>query len=638
VTSAAASWNDFWFAPAPASTLAVVRIAVGGLSLLGGLVLWPDLDPLYYATPLGTAGARAVTLVLVSSAIGVVVGLRTRLTSMALVLALVTLAHVNPFIFNSGDTLLRHLALIVALAPSGAALSLDARRRVGTAWHFPDRPAWPLRLIQLQVAVMYAAAVAHKLGGETWRDGTAAAYPLSIPDVTRFAVATPLAEWAVAARIFTWGTLAIEAAIPLCVWNRRLRPWVLLTGAALHLGIDLTLRAGLFSWVVLASYVAFVPPATMAGWLSGMRLRRRRIATVALTVIFAALGCRTERLAVGPGTTPEEFLGWLQRRPADVGLAIVSPTDPSTDVFHQADEIFPLASARKILVLGAYADAVAAGVLDPDQKVPYADVERWYWRGTDGDAHPAAAADLEARGVIDATAVPVSVRLDDVVFSAMRWSDNAAADYLLDRVGKRAVDDFIHRHRLERQEPIAPILGELLAWTETSPPAWRALTPVQRAERAWRRASVLTGEEAQRDRRLPSSAVQRELADVSFGGTPREWARFIVDLFARETDDRAASVLRRHLEWPMTVFPANATRFRRFAGKAGAVAGVRTEVVYLQPTSRPPRAAVLFLRHVDPAAETALSVSFVDQGFLVRVAEDEDFLSTVRAAWPPPTG
>ena len=77
--------------------------------------------------------------------------------------------------------------------------------------------------------------------------------------------------------VFTWGTLAVEGAIPLLVWNRRTRPWVLAAGAALHLSIDLTLRTGFFTWIVLASYVSFVPPERAERILRRFGLRRHRL-------------------------------------------------------------------------------------------------------------------------------------------------------------------------------------------------------------------------------------------------------------------------------------------------------------------------------------------------------------------------
>lgn len=270
---AVAAWDRFWFTPESTATLAVLRIGVGILALLTALTLWPDVRPFYGATWIGTTAARVIVATLFCASWLLILGLRSRLSSVVVLLCLVALATVNPFVFNSGDDLLRYLALFVTLGSSGAALSVDCRRREGSAWRFPLRPVWPVRLVQIQVTLMYVAAVWHKFQGSTWPNGTAVSYPLRIPDMVRFTVPGWLSHTMAGAHLLTWGTLAIEAAIPVLVWNRRTRPWVLGLGVALHLGIDLTLRAGLFSWVVLVAYLAFVPPATMERLLERIRAR-----------------------------------------------------------------------------------------------------------------------------------------------------------------------------------------------------------------------------------------------------------------------------------------------------------------------------------------------------------------------------
>jgi hypothetical protein len=271
--SAADVWNRFWFAPAPTTTLSALRVGVGILALVSGLVLLPDTEAFYAPTRIGTTVARFIDAALIVAAVCLVIGFRTRAASIAVAGGLIILSNANPVIFNGGDSLLRHLAVVVALAPAGVGLSLDRRRLRGEWWDCPAAPVWPVRLVQIQVAVMYAAAVAHKLGGVTWWDGTAASYPLRIATVTRFPVFAGVADSPVVAYLLTWGTLAIEAAIPLLVWNRKCRPWVLALGIGLHLSFDVALRAGLFSWVVFVAYVAFVPPETMGAVFARLGLR-----------------------------------------------------------------------------------------------------------------------------------------------------------------------------------------------------------------------------------------------------------------------------------------------------------------------------------------------------------------------------
>lgn len=128
----------------------------------------------------------------------------------------------------------------------------------------PAGGSWSLRLLQLQVSAIYLAAAAAKLQGDAWRDGDAVALALGVPQAARFPAPEVLTTSPAAAQLLTWGTIGLEAAIAILVWNGRLRPWVLAAGACFHLAIDYSLRAGFFSWAMLVCYLAFVNPDAAA--------------------------------------------------------------------------------------------------------------------------------------------------------------------------------------------------------------------------------------------------------------------------------------------------------------------------------------------------------------------------------------
>jgi beta-lactamase class A len=56
-------------------------------------------------------------------------------------------------------------------------------------------------------------------------------------------------------------------------------------------------------------------------------------------------------------------------------------------LFYNVDEPLVMASTMKIVVLAAYAEAVASGDLDPAEQVLVADLEQYYLPMTDGGAH-----------------------------------------------------------------------------------------------------------------------------------------------------------------------------------------------------------------------------------------------------------
>ena len=301
--NALAGWNRFWFTPTSSSTAAVVRIA-GGLVLLGATISL-GRDVLSFFGPEGilprqpdfkTAGLRGIWSVLGTSpgptlvigvyavsllgALCLVAGFHSRLAALVVFVGMVSFTRRNPTVFNSGDALLRALSFYLLLVPGGAALSVDRWRRVrkegGEFWAFPARAVWPLRLMQIQMSVAYLTAFWAKVGGGTWREGSAVTYALRVGFIRRLPIPDAVTQSLLLSNVLTYATLATELALGLLVWNRRLRPKVLLLGVGFHLALDYAFRVGFFSYGMFVLYLAFVPPETMDAWLGAGRDRLAR--------------------------------------------------------------------------------------------------------------------------------------------------------------------------------------------------------------------------------------------------------------------------------------------------------------------------------------------------------------------------
>jgi hypothetical protein len=217
-------------------------------------------------------------------------GLCTRLAALASLLLAVTFNHALAEMMNGGDSLFCNGLYFLLLAPAGAAWSLDhlIRARLGRA------PAaggvyiapWSVRLMQIQVAVMYLFTGLAKLSDLHWEDGwlhgdwldgTALYWVFNDVAITRWSYAQlPLPMGL--CRLLTWGTLAFEIGFGLLVGIRPLRRWVLLFGVGLHLGILAVMEIGWFSQVTLCWYLLFVPGERLAGLAEWARLHlgRRR--------------------------------------------------------------------------------------------------------------------------------------------------------------------------------------------------------------------------------------------------------------------------------------------------------------------------------------------------------------------------
>jgi hypothetical protein len=268
-----AAWQKFWFAPPSLAPLVLVRIGLGVLATLWALTVLPDATDFFGSAgvleepaprsgawtvlDLWTSDAAAVTVVAVLAVSGVALALGSRIAAVLVFVCLVSLSARNPAVGNAGDGLLRTLSFYVMLAPISAGVAL--------------------RLVQVQLSFIYVFTVWAKLRGDTWVDGTAVSYAFRLEDLARFPL-PDVGAVIVLAHVLTYGVLALELALGVLVWNRRARPWVLLCGVLLHLGIEYRLRVGFFSWAMLVTYLAFVPGDVaeralrrMRGWLPSRR-------------------------------------------------------------------------------------------------------------------------------------------------------------------------------------------------------------------------------------------------------------------------------------------------------------------------------------------------------------------------------
>src|SRR5262249_22515408 len=143
---------------------------------------------------------------------------------------LLSFDNLNPSIANNGDVARNILHSYLVLTPCGAIWSLDhwlSRRKtsdVPTVLVYP----WWLRLLFLQLVVIYFFNGVYKLLGKPWREGSALYYVLAEPFMTRvsylqFQIPYPLLV------IGTYTVLVWELSFPLLVlfrWTRLAALWM----------------------------------------------------------------------------------------------------------------------------------------------------------------------------------------------------------------------------------------------------------------------------------------------------------------------------------------------------------------------------------------------------------------------------
>lgn len=304
-----AGWNRFFHEPMPATTMAVVRIFYGLLLLTYAALVSADLMVWYSdrgVLPLESAklipGGKGLNLLyflpntdltiklffsaFVLSSFCVTIGFFTRTTSIISYLLILSLHNRNVMLLHSGDFFLRMMGFWLLFGDCGRAISVDRLIRIAKGRETQEIPMvspWPVRMIQIQCALLYANAVLWKIRGVMWLDGTAIYYTSRLAEFWRFP--TPYVfehMWTI--KLMTWGTLVIEGALGFLLWIKNLRYWILLGGVLLHLGIDWTMNIPLFAPVMIASYLAFVTPADWDRVFAWARAKVNRLSRFTLPI------------------------------------------------------------------------------------------------------------------------------------------------------------------------------------------------------------------------------------------------------------------------------------------------------------------------------------------------------------------
>jgi hypothetical protein len=223
-------------------------------------------------------------------------GVATRVAGLGLALALAELGNLAPEGDRGVDVLLRIAILVLVCSGSHVRWSFDAwlGSRLGK---LPPAliPAWPRRLLMLQLVWLYFSA-AHNRGDPAWWPTggfSALATLLNDPHYARFspgwlAHVYPLTQAA------TVTTMSFELGSPLLLFltyldrdphrggrvgelvrRYRVRWLWLALGVMLHLGIAITMRLGIFSYGVLALYPVFIYPDEWRAWAARLLGRRR---------------------------------------------------------------------------------------------------------------------------------------------------------------------------------------------------------------------------------------------------------------------------------------------------------------------------------------------------------------------------
>ncbi len=300
------AWKSFWFQPMTPEPVALFRILIGLLVLqiltvsIGSEFLnwygshavvqnetvrrffWnsePRFDLLLAFA--SDSGLLVYFYSVIVAAIFMTIGFCTRLSCVYVALALVSMHHHNPFNINGGDAFVRLMTMYLCFSNCGDCFSVDrvfAEKRNKGPLPIVAKPAWALRMIQLQLAIVYLHTFICKVNGMQWWDGTAVYFATRLEDLMRLRM--PLFDSLLFCQLLSWYTLIVEFAMFSLVWIKEIRYFVLAGALILHLGIDLAINLPVFEWAFIFALVTFIEPEDLRKILNLIEEKFRALSTV----------------------------------------------------------------------------------------------------------------------------------------------------------------------------------------------------------------------------------------------------------------------------------------------------------------------------------------------------------------------
>jgi len=298
-------WDRFWFARFDPLPAAVYRIFLGSLITVMYVALYPNWQRFYAADgmiSLSNAGSAWMRpdpwsafywtdgifnpqwywYLGFVAALAFTFGFLTRVSTIVLYVLEVSMIHRNPAVVNGEDLVFRMLLFYSCFAPLGYCLSVDnwlRRKRHPTSGE-QARPlprTWPIRLIQVNVCLIYLTAVIYRLtdpAGE-WIRGDAIYWSMMSNLWSR-------CPWPqlfygrgglLLSQVITYSTLVIEFSFAILVWFRRPRPYVLAAITCLQIGIAILIpNVTFFTLAMVCAFWVYVPASDLREWITTLRI------------------------------------------------------------------------------------------------------------------------------------------------------------------------------------------------------------------------------------------------------------------------------------------------------------------------------------------------------------------------------
>ncbi|MEK5184850.1 serine hydrolase [Solibacillus sp. FSL W7-1324] len=332
---------------------------------------------------------------------------------------------------------------------------------------------------------------------------------------------------------------------------------------------------------------------------------------------------------------PNYIIQHLKENPESSSFYFAENGEPL--ITYQSTVIRPLASTVKILIAVEYAMQVDEDKLQKDRKISLNELNRYYFKNTDGGGHEAWLEALKQDGGIQNN----EVTLHDVAKGMITYSSNANTDYLINLLGVDAINQRKKELGLTQHEDVYPIGSALLipdfiqkdgmsekelikALQNLSIEEYRKLAQSISLQ-------IKAGEINVSEEKFDASpAVQRVWSDRLVGASASDYGKLLTLISNYELPPIAAETIRDVMEWPMQLNEENYKKYTHIGSKGGSTLFVLNNAMYVENLNGDQYEMVILLNDLKFHERFLLSNN--RNSFERKLLNDADFRDEVREA------
>lgn len=295
VSNGVSGWNWFWFdsrSDSDLAPLALFRLTFCSVMLFcyftrafdveffysaqGILPHWHgknvdffQFHPTFIGDSWSLPALHALHTFFLFSLLSLAAGFYTRASAVLVYILHMAITNRNMSVMFGVDMIATFFLFYLCFANSNSRFSIDSWRGRG-AQRQSAVSHLALRLMQLQVCIIYGFSGMEKLKGTRWWDGSAIWDVLSIGNMQRWDLSF-VANFPILLSAAVYVVLLFEVYFPALVWLPRWRIPLLMFGVFMHIGIFVFMNLPSFGFMMISLYALFLTKQEVLDGIAGLR-------------------------------------------------------------------------------------------------------------------------------------------------------------------------------------------------------------------------------------------------------------------------------------------------------------------------------------------------------------------------------